>query len=119
MGKRNGMKEETESAKAKLSWQGLKRLLSLLRFMWPKKWAFFGGLAALALSSLGGTLAFPMLLGDLLDAANPEASLQRINQLALILLAIFCCKCGAFLLQDLFVCYRYTVYAGTFATNYL
>ncbi len=49
---------------------------------------FFGGLAALALSSLG-TLAFPMLLGDLLDAANPEASLQRINQLALILLAIF------------------------------
>lgn len=88
MANRDGIMEENETVKAKLSWKGLKRLLSLLRFMWPKKWAFFGGLTALALSSLG-TLAFPMLLGDLLDAANPEASLQRINQLALILLLIF------------------------------
>ncbi|MBU2556857.1 MAG: ATP-binding cassette domain-containing protein [Bacteroidetes bacterium] len=82
------MKEEKDEAKAKLSLKGLKRLLSLLRFMWPKKWAFIGGLGALIFSSLG-TLAFPMLLGELLDAANPEASLQRINELALILLGIF------------------------------
>ena len=82
------MQEENKEPKKKLSWTGLKRLLSLLKFMWPKRWAFFGGLGALAISSLG-TLAFPMLLGDLLDAANPEASLSRINQIALILLVIF------------------------------
>ncbi len=82
------MQEDTQERKKKLSWTGLKRLLSLLKFMWPKRWAFFGGLGALAVSSLG-TLAFPMLLGDLLDAANPEASLSRINQIALILLVIF------------------------------
>lgn len=82
------MQEDTQERKKKLSWIGLKRLLSLLKFMWPKRWAFFGGLGALAVSSLG-TLAFPMLLGDLLDAANPEASLSRINQIALILLVIF------------------------------
>ncbi|HOI32113.1 MAG: ABC transporter transmembrane domain-containing protein [Bacteroidales bacterium] len=82
------MQEEKQEIKKKLSWAGLRRLLSLLRFMWPKRWAFFGGLGALAVSSLG-TLAFPMLLGDLLDAANPDASLLKINQIALILLAIF------------------------------
>ena len=82
------MQEENKEPKRKLSLTGLKRLLSLLKFMWPKRWAFFGGLGALVISSLG-TLAFPMLLGDLLDAANPEASLSRINQIALILLIIF------------------------------
>ncbi len=80
--------ERNESEKKKLSYKGLKRLGSLLRFMWPKKWSFFGGLAALTLSSLG-TLAFPMLLGDLLDSAHPETSLNHINTLALILLGIF------------------------------
>ena len=80
--------ERIESEKKKLSYKGLKRLGSLLRFMWPKKWSFFGGLGALTLSSLG-TLAFPMLLGDLLDSAHPETSLNHINTLALILLGIF------------------------------
>lgn len=80
--------ERNESEKKKLSYKGLKRLGSLLRFMWPKKWSFFGGLGALTLSSLG-TLAFPMLLGDLLDSAHPETSLNHINTLALILLGIF------------------------------
>lgn len=83
------MKEEKNgSEKKKISFKGLKRLASLLRFMWPKKWSFFGGLLALSLSSLG-TLAFPMLLGDLLDSAHPAASLDRINTLALVLLGIF------------------------------
>ncbi|MDD4085767.1 MAG: ABC transporter transmembrane domain-containing protein [Bacteroidales bacterium] len=82
------MQEEKPEIKKRLSWAGLQRLLSLLKFMWPKRWAFFGGLGALAVSSLG-TLAFPMLLGDLLDAANPDASLAKINQIALILLVIF------------------------------
>jgi ABC-type multidrug transport system fused ATPase/permease subunit len=80
---------ETEQAEhKKLSWGGLKRLFSLMRFIMPYKYSFSIGLLALSLSSLG-TLAFPMLLGDLLDQADPEASLKRINTIALILLGIF------------------------------
>jgi ABC-type multidrug transport system fused ATPase/permease subunit len=74
--------------KKKIDLKGVKRLFSLLRFMLPKRNAFIGGMLALTFSSLI-TLAFPMLLGNLLDSAHPEASLQKINQIALILLVIF------------------------------
>lgn len=71
-----------------VSWPGFRKLLSLLRFVLPKKYAFAGGLLALTISSLT-TLAFPMLLGDLLNQANPGASLLKINRIALLLLAVF------------------------------
>jgi len=82
------MKETEQAERKKLSLGGLKRLFSLMRFILPYKYSFVVGLLALSLSSLG-TLAFPMLLGDLLDQADPEASLKRINTIALILLGIF------------------------------
>lgn len=82
------MKETEQAERKKLSLDGLKRLFSLMRFILPYKYSFVVGLLALSLSSLG-TLAFPMLLGDLLDQADPEASLKRINTIALILLGIF------------------------------
>ncbi|NOU47040.1 MAG: ATP-binding cassette domain-containing protein [Bacteroidales bacterium] len=82
------MTEPQIQNKKKIDLKGLKRLLSLLKFMLPKRNAFIGGMLALTFSSLI-TLAFPMLLGTLLDSAHPEASLQKINQIALILLAIF------------------------------
>ncbi|PKP53261.1 MAG: multidrug ABC transporter ATP-binding protein [Bacteroidetes bacterium HGW-Bacteroidetes-1] len=81
-------KDDVTIAQKKVSWDGLRRLLSLLRYVLPRKYAFFGGLFALSISSLT-TLAFPMLLGDLLNQANPEASLQRINTIALVLMGIF------------------------------
>lgn len=74
--------------KKRFSMEGLNRLFSLLRFVLPRKYAFIGGLLALSVSSLT-TLAFPMLLGDLLNLADPSASLQKINSIALILLGIF------------------------------
>lgn len=82
------MEETIKKEKKSFSLPGLKKLFSLLRFVLPKKYAFIGGLFALSISSLT-TLAFPMLLGDLINQANPEASLQHINQIALILLGIF------------------------------
>lgn len=84
------MKSDTEKSQdSKLvKWSSLKRMLSLLRFVLPKKYAFLGGLFALTVSSLT-TLAFPMLLGDLLNQANPQASLNKINTLALLLIGIF------------------------------
>ncbi|MBU1011018.1 MAG: ATP-binding cassette domain-containing protein [Bacteroidetes bacterium] len=78
--------ERTE--KKRLSWDGLKRFFSLIKYILPHKYAFIVGMVALSLSSLG-TLAFPMLLGDLLDSAHPDTSLKHINTLALILLGIF------------------------------
>ena len=82
------MSETISQPKKKVDFDGLKRLFSLLRFMLPKRNAFIGGMLALTFSSLI-TLAFPMLLGNLLDSAHPEASLQKINQLGLVLLAVF------------------------------
>ncbi|HQO49999.1 MAG TPA: ABC transporter transmembrane domain-containing protein, partial [Bacteroidales bacterium] len=82
------MKSKEANEKKSFSWKGFKQLLNLLRFVLPKKYAFIGGLIALSVSSMT-TLAFPMLLGDLINQANPEASLQHINKIALILLAVF------------------------------
>ena len=82
------MEETIKKEKKSFSLPGLKKLFSLLRFVLPKKYAFIGGLVALSISSLT-TLAFPMLLGDLINQANPEASLQHINKIALILLGVF------------------------------
>lgn len=82
------MDQETTRTQTKLSLSGLKRLFSLLKYIWPKRYAFVGGLLALSVSSLT-TLAFPMLLGDLINQANPAASLQNIHSIALVLLAIF------------------------------
>lgn len=79
----------SQNQKAKrISAEDFRKLLSLLRFVLPKKYAFAGGLVALTISSLT-TLAFPMLLGDLINLANPAAELERINRIALILLAVF------------------------------
>ncbi len=82
------MTDNEQHDKKRINLTGLKRFFSLVRYILPYKYSFITGLLALSLSSLG-TLAFPMLLGDLLDSANPEASLSRINTIALILLAIF------------------------------
>ncbi len=68
----------------KLKRESLKKFLQLLRFFAPYKWIFFIGLIFLFLSS-AATLAFPYLLGDLIDANNQD----RIGELALILLGIF------------------------------
>jgi ABC transporter fused permease/ATP-binding protein len=72
----------------KISAEGLRKLIALLRFVLPRKYAFAGGLIALIISSLT-TLAFPMLLGDLINLADPAAELAKINRIALILLFVF------------------------------
>lgn len=76
--KSNGEKRE------KLTKTGLNKAKRLFRFLLPYKWTFSLGLVFLLLSSLT-TLAFPMLLGQLMDT---DAQMD-INRLGLILLAIF------------------------------
>jgi ABC-type multidrug transport system fused ATPase/permease subunit len=78
---------EREFTKKKITREGLKRLYRLFRFIGPQKYTFIVGMVVLVLSSLT-TLVFPMLIGELLDAAT-NATLDKINQLGLILILIF------------------------------
>ncbi len=74
------MEEEEE----KSSRPGIKRILRLYKYLWPYKWTFGLGLMFLGLSSVT-MLAFPLLIGRIFD----ESSLERINELGLVLLGIF------------------------------
>lgn len=78
---------EREFAKKKITRDGLKRLYRLFRFIGPQKYTFITGMVFLVLSSLT-TLVFPMLIGELLDAATTD-TLDQINQLGLILIIVF------------------------------
>jgi len=78
---------DREVEKKKITKEGLKRLYRLFRFIGPQKYTFIIGFTFLVLSSLT-TLVFPMLIGDLLDAAG-NATLDRINELGLILIVLF------------------------------
>jgi ABC-type multidrug transport system fused ATPase/permease subunit len=78
---------DREVAKKKITKEGIKRLYRLFRFIGPQKYVFIAGLAFLVLSSLT-TLVFPALIGELLDSAT-NGSLDKINQLGLILILIF------------------------------
>lgn len=78
---------ERDFAKKKITREGMKRLYRLFRFIGPQKYTFILGMAFLVLSSLT-TLVFPMLIGDLLDAAT-NATLDKINRLGLILIIVF------------------------------
>lgn len=62
-------------------------MLRLFSFIKPQRHAFAAGLFFLLISSLT-TLVFPALLGDLLDLAI-QGTVNQINRLGLILLAVF------------------------------
>jgi len=87
MARYHGPYSEREFEKKQITKQGLKRLYRLFRFIGPQKYTFIAGLTFLVLSSLT-TLVFPMLIGELLDAAG-SATLDRINQLGVILIILF------------------------------
>ena len=78
---------ESEAPRRKINRDNLKKLLRLYKFVLPQKWTFALGLLFLVLSSLTN-LAFPMFLGDMLDAAGGDAT-QRIDKIAYILFGIF------------------------------
>jgi len=78
---------ESKAPKRKISKENLRKLFRLYTFVLPQKWTFMLGMLFLVLSSLTN-LAFPMFLGDMLDAAGND-SMNRINELAYILFGIF------------------------------
>lgn len=78
---------DDEGEKKKITRSSLKRSLRIFKYIKPYRRQFIIGLIFLILTS-GVALAFPMLMGDLVDAAK-GASSETINQIALILLLIF------------------------------
>ncbi len=83
---RRGKDNGPDMPKAKINKDSLKKGWQLFSFVGPYKWKFLLGLFFLA--GTGATaLAFPYLLGDLLRSAS--ISMERINQVGLILLAVF------------------------------
>jgi ABC-type multidrug transport system fused ATPase/permease subunit len=70
-----------DSPRKKLSISGLKQTLRLLSYIKPYRFKFGLGLFLLLLSS-GANLAFPKLLGDLVNAAQSVDFSKTINQVA-------------------------------------
>ena len=73
MAKKRGFnnKKEEEVEKVKISKESLKEALILFKYLKPYRGKFIGGLIFIALSAIS-TLAFPVLLGKMIDAASPE-----------------------------------------------
>ena len=73
-----------EPLKKKITLTGLRRLFRLYRYLKPYKWEYGLGLLFL-LGSSAASLAFPKLLGEIVDLGNQGILGQEINRIALIL----------------------------------
>ena len=80
-------KSDDDSPKKKLTKASLKKSLRLFKYVKPYMGTFSIGLVFLFLSS-GASMVFPYLTGQLVDAAN-TSFIDRINEIALLLLAVF------------------------------
>lgn len=74
----------------KISWQGLKTTLDLLRYMRPYRITFFIGLVFLALST-ATSLAFPKLVGSIIEVIEGKSP-YTINQITLFLFFVLICQ---------------------------
>ncbi len=76
-----------EPLKKKITITGLRRLFRLYRFLKPYKWEYSLGMLFL-LGSSAASLAFPKLLGEIVDLGNQGVLGQEINRLALVLVFV-------------------------------
>jgi len=74
----SGTTPEEELPKAKLNKESIRKAEGLLNYMRPYRWKFFIGLFFLFISSLTG-LAFPSLLGAMIDAAQGKQKFSFIH----------------------------------------
>jgi ABC-type multidrug transport system fused ATPase/permease subunit len=78
---------KSDIPKKKITLGGLKNALQLYRFIKPYRTIYFIGLFFLFGSSLAN-LAFPKLLGDLVNAGDMSEFAQEINRIALIIFVL-------------------------------
>lgn len=74
----SGTTPEEELPKARLNKQSIQKAEALLAYLRPYRWKFIVGLFFLFISSLTG-LAFPSLLGAMIDAAQGRQKFEFIN----------------------------------------
>lgn len=94
-------KPENDLPKAKISANSLKKAWQLFSYGGDHKWKFYVGLLFLLLTS-GTALAFPKLIGLLVDCAKNK-DLAQANQLALLLV-------GILILQSVFSFFRLSLF---------
>src|SRR5919204_6802309 len=90
--------EEEELPKVPLTRETLREAYGLLRYLWPYRVKFAGALLALFLGSVCW-LAFPFLVGTLIDSALPRLGLSAprpadLDRAALTLLAVLALQAG-------------------------
>lgn len=95
-------RQEEEGPKVKINKESLKKALRLFKYVRPFMGTFSVGLIFLFLSSLA-SMVFPYLTGQLVDAAQ-DTLLEKINEIALLLL-------GVFLLNAVFSYFRIYLFA--------
>lgn len=76
-----------ETHKKKITLTGMRRLFRLYRYLKPYKWEYGLGMLFL-LGSSAASLAFPRLLGEIVDLGNQGMLGQEINRIALILVFV-------------------------------
>ncbi|MAY84735.1 MAG: multidrug ABC transporter ATP-binding protein [Flavobacteriales bacterium] len=99
-GRRKNSEEDKD--KKRISKAALKKSLRLFKYVKPYFGTFSIGMIFLFLSS-GASMVFPYLTGKLIDAANSDF-LDRINEIALLLM-------GVFLLNAIFSYFRIYLFA--------
>jgi len=90
--------ETTEVKKRKITWAGINNAFKLYKYIKPFRVQFAIGMLFLFGTSLA-TLAFPKLLGDLVNTGNNSQITSNINKTAILLLSVL-------LLQAIFTYFR-------------
>src|SRR5687768_17108502 len=78
---------EKEQKHAKITFSGIRKALRLYQYAKPYRWQFAIGLVMLLLSS-SASLAFPKLLGDLVNLGDKGRLLREIDRVGLLLAAV-------------------------------
>lgn len=95
---------EQQTKRAKITFSGIRNALRLYQYAKPYRWQFGLGLIMLLLST-GASLAFPKLLGDLIDTSHKGPLMQHIEQIGLILIAVL-------ILQSTFSYFRIRIFVS-------
>ncbi|WP_119080837.1 ABC transporter ATP-binding protein [Chitinophaga alhagiae] len=95
---------EQPQKRARISLTGIRKALRLYEYAKPYRWQFAVGLLMLLLSS-GASLAFPKLLGDLVDAGHKGQLLEQLDRIGLLLAAVL-------ILQSLFSYFRIRIFVS-------
>lgn len=93
---------EQQQKRAKISFTSIRKALRLYQYAKPYRWQFALGLVMLLFSSLA-SLAFPKLLGELVDAGHKGVILQQLDRIGLMLAVVL-------ILQSLFSYFRIRIF---------